>query len=183
MVAIRSAKAASAQAIRRNALSIASDPKTLASRYRADFRPVFLADRRLADAPRVFGTDFAAVFFVAVFFEALRALAVFALGFAGLFFFGDAAFTFRVVLAFRFLAAPIAAPDKPPITVPTTGTPKAEPATAPATAPPSVLAFEPMPVSPISFSLSSMFSPSVSDSCTCSILLWFFHFRHQPFPR
>jgi hypothetical protein len=144
-----------------------------------------LADRRLADAPRVIRPDFAAVFFVAVFFDALRVLAVFAFGFVDLFadFFGDAAFTFRVVLAFRFLAAPIAAPDKPPITVPTTGTPKAEPATAPATAPPSVLAFEPMPVSPISFSLSSMFSPSVSDSCTCSILLWFFHFRHQPFPR
>jgi len=123
-----------------------------------------LADLRLADAPCVFGPDFAAVFFVAVFLEALRALAVFALGFAdlfaGLFFFGDAAFAFGVVLAFRFLAAPIAAPDRPPMTVPTTGTPKAEPATAPATAPPSVLAFEPMPVSPVSFSLSSMFPPS-----------------------
>ena len=108
-----------------------------------------MADRRLADAPRVIRPDFAAVFFVAVFFDALRVLAVFAFGFVDLFadFFGDAAFTFRVVLAFRFLAAPMAAPDKPPITVPTTGTPKAEPATAPATAPPSVLAFEPMPVS------------------------------------
>src|SRR5262245_54976537 len=92
-------------------------------------RPVFLTDRRLADAPRVFRPDFAAVFFVVVFFDALRVLAVFALGFAdlfaGLFFFGDAAFTFRVFLAFRFLAAPIAAPDRPPMTVPTTGTPGA----------------------------------------------------------
>jgi hypothetical protein len=148
-----------------------------------------LADRRLADAPRVFRPDFAAVFFVAVFFDALRVLAVFAFGFvdlfAGLFFFGDAAFTFRVVLAFRLLAAPIAAPDRPPITVPTTGTPKAVPATAPATAPPKVLPAVPMPVSAefISFSSSSMFSPSVSDSCTYSILLCFLHFRHQPFPR
>jgi hypothetical protein len=116
-------------------------------------------------------------------------LAVFAFGFAdlfgGLFFFGDAAFTFRVFLAFRFLAAPIAAPDRPPMTVPTTGTPKAVPATAPATAPPKVLPAVPMPASAafISFSSSSMFSPSVSDSCTYSILLWFLHFRHQPFPR
>jgi hypothetical protein len=97
--------------------------------------------------------------------ETLRALAVFALGFAdlfaGLFFFGNGAFAFRVVLAFRFLAAPIAAPDRPPTTVPTTGTPKAVPATAPATAPPKVLPAVPMPVSAafISFSLSFMFPP------------------------
>jgi hypothetical protein len=93
-------------------------------------------------------------------------LAVFAFGFvdlfAGLFFFGDAAFTFRVVLAFRFRAAPIAAPDRPPMTVPTTGTPKAVPATAPATAPPKVLPAVPIPVSAaFSLSLSSILSPSV----------------------
>jgi hypothetical protein len=120
--------------------------------------------------------------------DAWRALAVFAFGFvdlfAGLFFFGDAAFTFRVVLSFRFRAAPIAAPDRPPMTVPTTGTPKAVPATAPATAPPKVLPAVPIPVSAaFSLSLSSMSSPSMNDSCTHSILLWFFHFRHQPFPR
>jgi hypothetical protein len=94
--------------------------------------------------------------------EALRALAVFALGFVDcfflveLFFFGDAAFAFRVALEVRFLAAPNAAPESAPITVPTTGTPNAVPATAPATAPPRVLPAVPVPVSASPLSLSSM---------------------------
>ena len=88
-----------------------------------DFRPAFFAGRRVAEVRRALRVGFA----VAVFLEALRALAVFALGFVDcfffvveLFFFGDAAFAFRVV---RLLAAPIAGPERAPITVPTTGTP------------------------------------------------------------
>jgi len=108
-----------------------------------------------------------AVFLAAGFLEALRALAVFALGFVDCFFlveaffFGDAAFAFRVVLEVRFLAAPIAAPERAPITVPTTGTPSAVPATAPAAAPPRALPAVPMPVSPALPSLSChpSFSP------------------------
>ncbi len=123
-----------------------------------DFRPAFFAGRRVAEVRRALRVGFA----VAVFLEALRALAVFALGFVDcffvveLFFFGDAAFAFRVV---RLLAAPIAAPERAPITVPTTGTPSAVPATAPAAAPPRVLPAVPMPVLRAlpSLSLSSIF--------------------------
>jgi hypothetical protein len=137
--------------------------------YRAllGFRPGFLVVLRGFDARAAFRGGFLAaafaVFLVAGFFEAFRALEVTAFAFVDrflvveLFFFG-AVFAFRVV---RFLAAPIAAPESAPITVPTTGTPSAVPATAPATAPPRVLPAVPVPVSvPVSvspLSLSSMF--------------------------
>lgn len=143
-------------------------------RYRdlLGLRPGFLAvvrfDARAALRGRFLATAFA-VFLVAGFFEALRALFDAGFGLADRFFvveffFLGAALAFCVVL---FLAAPIAAPDSAPITVPTTGKPSAVPATAPATAPPRVLpvvpvaASVPVPVSGSVFSLSSMFlSPS-----------------------
>jgi hypothetical protein len=136
-----------------------------------DLRPGFLAAPRGFDARAAFRAGFLAaafaVFFLAVgFFEALRALAVFALGFVDcfflveLFFFCNAAFAFRVG---RFLAAPIAAPESAPITVPSTGTPSALPATPPATAPPSVLPAVLVSVSVVLLSLSSMFlTPSLA---------------------
>ena len=111
-----------------------------------DLRPGFLAAPRGFVARAAFRAGFLAaafaVFLAAGFLEALLALAVFALGFVDcfffveLFFFGNAAFAFRVGC---FLAALIAAPESAPITVPTTGMPNAVPATAPATAPPRVL--------------------------------------------
>ena len=71
-----------------------------------DLRPGFLAAPRGFDARAAFRAGFLAaafaVFLAAGFLEALRALAVFALGFVDcfffveLFFFGDAAFAFRV---------------------------------------------------------------------------------------
>jgi hypothetical protein len=134
-----------------------------ASPYRdlLDLRPGFLAAPRGFVARAAFRAGFLAaafaVFLAAGFLEALRALAVFALGFVDCFFFvelfGNAAFAFRVG---RFLAALIAAPESAPITVPTTGMPNAVPATAPATAPPRVLPAVPVPVSASPLSLSSM---------------------------
>jgi hypothetical protein len=133
-----------------------------------DFRAGFLAVPRGFGAGPAFRADFLAAaftgFLAAVFLEALRALVDAAFGFVDcffvveLFFFGvaEAAFAFRVALD-----APIAAPESAPITVPTTGTPSAVPATAPATAPPRMLPAEPVPVSVLPLSLSSMFlSPS-----------------------
>ncbi|MGB6440325.1 MAG: hypothetical protein WBE89_13555 [Methyloceanibacter sp.] len=136
-----------------------------------DLRPGFLAVPRGFDARPAFRTGFLA----AVFLVALRALAVFALGFGDcffafeLFFFGDAGAAFalrRVALGVRFFAAPIAAPESAPITVPTTGTPKAVPAIAPATAPPMVLLVlpgvaEPASAAPLSLSLSSLSLSSI----------------------
>src|SRR6478672_1520442 len=149
-------------------------------RYRVLLDLGFLAVPRGFDARAAFRADFLAAdftgFFTAVFLVALRALAVFALGFVDcffafeLFFFGDAESAFalrRVALGVRFLAAPIAAPESAPITVPTTGRPKAVPAIAPATAPPMVLlvlpvvpepaSAAPLSMSLLSLSLSSMF--------------------------
>jgi hypothetical protein len=149
----------------------------LSPSYRAllGFRPGFLVVLRGFVARPAFRAGFLApafaVFLATGFLEALRTLALFALGFVDcfflveLFFFADAALAFRVALEVRFLAAPIAAPESAPITVPTTGTPNAVPATAPATAPPRVLPAVPVPasvlVSASPLSLSSMFfSPS-----------------------
>src|SRR6476659_538404 len=122
-----------------------------------DLRPGFLAAPRGFVARAAFRAGFLAaafaVFLAAGFLEALRALAVDCFFFVELFFFGNAAFAFRVG---RFLAALTAAPESAPITVPTTGMPNAVPATAPATAPPRVLPAVPVPVSASPLSLSSM---------------------------
>jgi hypothetical protein len=115
--------------------------------YRAlrdDLRLALVAVRRAAEAPRAFRIGFLAAVFLVALRELVDAAFVDRFLVVELFFFGDAAFAFRVV---RFLAAPIAAPESAPITVPTTGVPSAVPATAPTAAPPKVLPALPMAVS------------------------------------